>query len=86
MNLLSAEVDVGKSSKEANSVPSPKLRLLVGRVSVRFAGPPVVASVQVSSRLRRIWSGRAGRDSREMVPCEPKTSLALSELVRRDER
>lgn len=64
VNLLSVETDVGKSSKDSNSVPSPKLRRRVGRVSVRLA-VGLVLSVLLSSRLRRKDSGRFDRDNRE---------------------
>lgn len=50
--LLSVETDVGRSSKDSNSVPSPKLRRLVGRVRVRLPDGEMV-SVLLSPRLNR---------------------------------
>lgn len=85
VNLLSVEAEVGRSSNDSSSVPSPKLRRLVGLVKVRFVVDPVV-SVPESPRLNRRLSGREGRDSRENVPWGLRRSPELSELVRRDER
>ena len=84
-NLLSVEADVGRSSNDSNSVPSPKLRRLVGRVSVRLEVDPVFP-VFVSPRLRRKGSGRADRDSREIVPGGLRRSPEFPELVRREDR
>ena len=84
-NLLSVEAEVGRSSNDSNSVPSPKLRRLVGFVRMRFVDDQVV-SVPESPRLNRKLSGREGRDSRENVPWGLRTSPELSELVRREER
>lgn len=50
--LLSVETDVGRSSKDSSSVPSPKLRRFVGLVRVRFPDGEMV-SVLVSPKLKR---------------------------------
>lgn len=85
VNLLSVDAEVGKSSNDSSSVPSPKLRRLVGLVRVRLVVDPVV-SVPDSPKLSRRLSGREGRDSRENVLCGLRRSLELSEFVRREER
>jgi hypothetical protein len=82
--LLSVETDVGRSSKDSNSVPSPKLRRFVGLVRVRFPDGEMV-SVLVSPKLKRCPSERLERESRENVPVGLKRSLDPSELVRRED-
>lgn len=65
-NLFSAEEDVGKSSKSANSEPSPKLRRRVGRVSVLLLAATNVSGLD-SLRVLPVVSWRVDRGSR--VPC-----------------
>lgn len=84
-NLLSAKTDVDRSSNDSNSVPSPKLRLLAGRVIVRFVEEPRESAI-VSPTPVRNGSLRVGRESRETVSCGLRSPPELSELVRRDER
>lgn len=84
-NLLSAKTDVDRSSNDSNSVPSPKLRLLVGRVIVRFVEEPREFAL-VSLNPARNGSLRVGRESREAVLCGLRSPPELSEFVRRDER
>lgn len=83
-NLLSASTDVDRSSNDSNSVPSPKLRLLAGRVMVRLV--ELRESALGSPNPARNGSLRVGRESRETVPCGLRSPPELSEFVRRDER
>ena len=83
-NLLSAATDVDKSSNDSSSVPSPKLRRLVGRVRVRFAEE--TESGVDSPKLARKDSFRVDRGSRPKVLCGLSSPLELSEFVRREER
>lgn len=81
-NRLSAEVDVGKSSNDASSVPSPKLRRRVGRVSVLFVEVTKASGLDSFLVLPKA-SWRLDRDRRDEA-CELNASLELSEFVRRD--
>lgn len=81
INLLSADDEVGRSSNDANSLPSPKFRRRVGRVSVRFP-PARKFSGLVSLGFPSKMSERLDRDERDASPWELNVSFKVSEFVR----
>lgn len=79
MNRLSAEADVGKSSNDSSSVPSPKCRRRVGRVTARFAEVMVIASLWPDGAE----GGRPVYEYRERVFCKDAISPERSPSERR---
>lgn len=67
MNLDSADVEVGRSSKASSSVPSPNARRRVGLVSVRLEAASLVKASGATSRREVGVVGRGwGLESRDI--------------------